>query len=155
MSLQCPVCNQALVTYKAASFEVDICRDGCSGIWFDANELEKSDQHDEQFPAELLRVRKNAAVVIDRSKTRVCPRCNPSALARVKLDAETNFEIDRCPQCLGHWLDIGELERIRERSKAEEALASRLQANAERIERELRGVNPRPGLQAIVRLIFK
>ena len=155
ISLTCPVCSHALVNYRAGSLNIDICRDGCSGIWFDATELERCDQHSEQFPAELLRVKKNAAVVIDRSKTRICPRCKSCALERVKLDAESNFEIDRCPQCLGHWLDIGELERIREKSKEEEALASRLRINAERIERELQGANPRPGLEALVRVIFR
>ncbi len=41
-----------------------------------------------------------------------CPKCNNS----LKIANTKGIEIDYCPNCLGVWLDRGELEKIIERS---------------------------------------
>lgn len=111
--MKCPVCKSALYEYDIKTIKFDICRDGCSGMWFDEAEFEKCDQQAEAFPDELLRIRKSPNVLIDRSKIRQCPKCPDTDLKRVILDQETRFEIDHCPTCKGQWLDLGELEHLR------------------------------------------
>lgn len=100
--MKCPVCSHDLYEHDVKAFRVDICRDGCSGMWFDKAEFEKCDQHSEPFPKDLLRIRKSPNVLIDRSKTRGCPSCPNTDLKRVVLDPDKRFEIDQCPSCGGH-----------------------------------------------------
>lgn len=154
--MKCPVCSRGLVEYSAGSFTVEICRDGCSGIWFDKAELEKCDQHHEPFPTDLLRLRKNASVVIDRNKERDCPRCSSNqVLERILLDPETRFEIDRCPRCEGNWLDIGELDRMRRISQENSDIETRI-ANFERkVAEQLKDADARHRVGAFLRLIMR
>lgn len=47
-----------------------------------------------------------------------CPNCKETNLA---ISERKGIEIDYCPECRGIWLDRGELDKILDRSKAEEA----------------------------------
>ncbi len=42
---------------------------------------------------------------------RICPRCNIS-MKTIDLKIEGKFLIERCPDCLGLFFDIGELEAL-------------------------------------------
>lgn len=44
-----------------------------------------------------------------------CPSCNVSLV----MSERQGVEIDYCPQCRGIWLDRGELDKIIERTNAE------------------------------------
>lgn len=46
-----------------------------------------------------------------------CPLCN----IELKMTDRQGIEIDYCPQCRGIWLDRGELDKILERSAAQES----------------------------------
>ncbi len=151
--MKCPVCAKQLVEYKAGSFNVDICRDGCSGIWFDSSEIEKCDEHSEAFPPELLRVNKSPNVVIDRNKERSCPKCSQT-MARIMLDPEKRFEIDRCAKCGGHWLDNGELERMRKVSAGEAASSANLEAYNKRINEQLKDVDARYRVSSFLKSVL-
>lgn len=60
-----------------------------------------------------------------------CPVCKVPLV----MSDRQGIEIDYCPQCRGVWLDRGELDKIIERSAAQEASAPTPQA---------RGYEPRP-----------
>ena len=47
-----------------------------------------------------------------------CPTCPDSTLV---MSDRQGVEIDYCPQCRGVWLDRGELDKLIERSAAQEA----------------------------------
>ena len=47
-----------------------------------------------------------------------CPSCKEHNLV---LSERKGIEIDYCPECRGIWLDRGELDKILERSREEEA----------------------------------
>lgn len=49
-----------------------------------------------------------------------CPSCNVPLV----MSERQGVEIDYCPQCRGVWLDRGELDKIIERSNAENQQAS-------------------------------
>jgi Zn-finger nucleic acid-binding protein len=46
-----------------------------------------------------------------------CPHCKETKLV---MSERNGIEIDYCPDCRGIWLDRGELDKILERSKADE-----------------------------------
>ena len=153
--MKCPACNSQLHEYKAGTLCVDICRDGCSGIWFDKAEFEKCDQHTEPFPPELLRIRKQASVVIDRNKARSCPKCVGKTLKHIVIDPEIRFEIDECPACGGHWLDIGELEHIRSTDKDTSAMHARIAAFEKKVEAQLKSSDKAFKLRSLIQLITR
>ncbi len=47
----------------------------------------------------------------------LCPVCKTTEL---KMTDRQGIEIDYCPQCRGVWLDRGELDKLIERSAADE-----------------------------------
>lgn len=153
--MKCPACSNSLHTREATTFLVDICCDGCGGIWLDQGELVKCDEVNEPFPAELLRVIKNSNVVIDRNKQRKCPKCSDSQLGRIVVDPEIRFEIDQCSVCNGCWLDIGELEFIRNRNKESSDLDQRLRNYDQQITGALKDPIRAKRVRAVLELIFK
>jgi uncharacterized protein len=58
-----------------------------------------------------------------------CPVCPDATLAMTNREG---IEIDYCPTCRGVWLDRGELDKLIERSGAEQAPAARSEGYAER-----------------------
>lgn len=50
-----------------------------------------------------------------------CPTCPDATLT---LSERQGVEIDYCPQCRGVWLDRGELDKLLERSVAQESARS-------------------------------
>lgn len=153
--MKCPACSRPLHEFNAGHLMVDICRDGCSGIWFDKDELESCDAHGEPFPDSLLRLRKSPDVVIDRSKVRPCPRCPSTNLQRVVLDAETRFEIDTCPKCAGHWLDLGELEHMRKLSKQNAEVNARLDAFDKKLAEQIKDGKGQRSLRAFIKVLSR
>ena len=111
--MKCPGCNNELSAFKAGSAEVDICKDHCGGIWFDAGEFEHYDEAHEDAPEQILRAIGHATVAIDRNKARACPRCSGATLKKLFFDSARELQIDQCPTCSGIWLDPGELKLIR------------------------------------------
>ena len=152
--MKCPTCSHMLYEYEAGAIRVDICRDGCSGIWLDKSEFEKCDEHDEPFPEELLRIRKTPNVVIDRSRPRHCPCCEGQLLSRIVLVPEVRFEIDRCERCEGTWLDIGELENIRLKQKTDSELDQRLKEYDEQVRRQIEGVDARYRVKTVLKKLL-
>ena len=49
-----------------------------------------------------------------------CPSCKDTKLV---MSERKGIEIDYCPDCRGIWLDRGELDKLIEKSKSEEAPA--------------------------------
>lgn len=104
---------------------VDICQDGCGGIWFDAFELEKLDQPDESAGWLLDNVRVDLEKMVDVEKPVACPRCDGITLMRQQYPNNENIMIDKCPACGGTWLDFGELFGIRSSNPTSEETRSK------------------------------
>lgn len=110
--MKCPACFNELAPMQVGSLVVDVCQDGCAGIWFDAFELQRVDEEAE--PGEpLLHIRRDPRVVVDSSRKRECPRCPGIKLHRHFFSAKRRIQVDQCPNCAGYWLDAGELAQIR------------------------------------------
>lgn len=127
--MKCPACNHELTEVKVADINVDICKGGCGGIWFDNFEFKKFDEPHESAGCALLNIEKNEKIKVDPKKRRNCPRCTGSVIMMRHFESvKKRIEVDECPKCGGLWLDSGELAVIRdlyntesEKSKAAEA----------------------------------
>jgi Zn-finger nucleic acid-binding protein len=112
--MKCPACGSNLTRLLILNTPVDVCQDGCSGIWFDEGELRVVDEPTEDAGQELLDLIDNPRVRADLSQRRRCPVCPNSVLMRHFFSAKRAVTVDECPTCAGIWLDAGELRRIRD-----------------------------------------
>jgi uncharacterized protein len=98
---------------QVGNLVVDVCQNGCGGIWFDAFELQRVDEENEAAGEPLLGIHRDERIVVDPSRKRECPRCDGIKLHRHFFSAKRRIEVDECPNCGGYWLDAGELAQIR------------------------------------------
>jgi len=117
----CPTCNGSLSKINIEGIELDVCKDGCGGIWFDRFELHKMDEPHEftdENLVDLLAAESN--VDPDKTKRLNCPKCKDVVMMRNFFSVKREIEVDHCPKCAGYWLDEGELFHIRKQFKTEE-----------------------------------
>lgn len=111
--MKCPACSRDLVEINAGGLRVDVCQDGCGGIWFDNRELQQVDEAHEFDLDPFLDIRYDLDVLVDFSARRTCPRCTGSVLMRQGYGGSNRIQVDRCATCGGIFLDGGELTQIR------------------------------------------
>src|SRR5215831_14672360 len=127
--MKCPACFNNLSQMQVGELVVDVCQDGCGGIWFDAFELQRVDEQEEEAGERLLSVRRDERIAVDPTRKRECPRCDGIKLHRHFFSAKRRIEVDECPNCGGYWLDAGELAQIRsERSETAKTQAAQKSA---------------------------
>lgn len=105
--MNCPACNEPLITLEHELVEVDYCA-ACGGVWLDAGELELLYGDARQCALCL-----SGGEAREAGEKRRCPRCG----RRMRAERSTGprpVTFDRCPQGDGLWLDHGELEAILE-----------------------------------------
>ena len=77
--MRCPACSNELTELQVGKVLVDVCQDGCGGIWFDAFELQRVDEQHEAAGEHLLHIRRQENLTLDQSHKRECPRCQEHA----------------------------------------------------------------------------
>ena len=118
--MKCPACFNELTQLQVGNLTVDACQGGCGGIWFDAFELQRVDEEQEEAGERLVNIQRDERIRVDPTRKRECPRCEGIKLQRHFFSAKRRVEVDQCPNCGGYWLDAGELTQIRaERSGAD------------------------------------
>jgi hypothetical protein len=134
--MQCPSCSAELSKLAAGDLELDVCQNGCGGIWFDRNELFSFDEKREFDPSTLLRIAKaKEQVKVDPNQRKRCPTCSDQPLVRQFFDVKCEVEFDQCWECGGVWLDVGEINTIRSQF---ETHADRTKASNEYIVEKLK-----------------
>ena len=110
--MDCPRCSIPLREVDLSKFGgehpsvvIDLCPE-CAGVWLDRGEL---DQRDESVwtNAEAL----DFEVVTRDGPASACPKCSVT-LSTITPSEIPDLVIDRCSDCLGFWLDAGELETV-------------------------------------------
>jgi Zn-finger nucleic acid-binding protein len=109
--MNCPACDNVMTLAQVGGVAIDVCQHGCGGIWLDAFELRKLQAELAHHELPLI-IRREAGLSVDFTRRRHCPRCQDQVMMRRYSSRKRTVEIDECPQCGGHWLDYGELERI-------------------------------------------
>ena len=106
-------CHKCWVEMKKEEVEtfgpnitIDVCPK-CNGIWLDKGELGK-----------LLKDKKMSNYLTKHIGTKsrspmVCPRCGNT----MDIEKADDIEVDVCLSCGGVWLDSGELEELKAKSK--------------------------------------
>jgi len=118
--MQCPACSNELSRVDVNEIEVDVCKGGCGGVWFDGYEFKKFDEPHEHAGVDLLDVEIDPNTRVDHSKKRNCPRCENITMMRHYFSVKKEVEVDECGGCAGIWLDAGELAHIRSLFNSEE-----------------------------------
>jgi Zn-finger nucleic acid-binding protein len=117
--MECPACRGGLVEITSRQVVLDVCREGCGGIWFDRLELKQLDEPHEEVEALLLEIHAAGERAVDHEARRDCPRCDAVVLMRRFASGKREVAVDECPGCGGFWLDGGELPRIRSEYRTE------------------------------------
>jgi len=105
--VNCPKCNDKLLgPLEVGDVMLDRCEE-CAGIWFDHGELEAI------VGAEVASTLEPVDDPEGSSVTKPCPRCavhmRPVSAAQ---DPSRPVRVDRCPSCMGLWLDRSRLRAI-------------------------------------------
>lgn len=113
--IKCPACGKEMtkVFMKNSGLNLDVCLDGCGGIYFDNRELEKFDEKHENIDEILERTEGKTFIPADEGAVRYCPCCYDMPMTKMGA-ADGNIEIDVCNNCGSKFLDHGELLKIRE-----------------------------------------
>lgn len=119
--MKCPACGNVMEVLAVADINVDVCRRGCGGVWFDRFELRKVDEAHESAGGILVDIERDTSVKIGHSKRRKCPKCKDVVMMRHFFTVKKEIEVDECPGCAGMWIDHGELEKVRDQFSTEEA----------------------------------
>jgi len=133
--LKCPACGHPLAKHQVDGLVVDVCRNGCGGVWFDNGEILEVDDREELAGRALETIEQRWAHAVNRKRKRVCPRCDGIWMVKHSFAPGREVEVDECPGCGGLWLDAGELKAIRgtfkdcdERRRVETALSKAMAA---------------------------
>ena len=115
--INCPACGKQMkkIFLTEIGVNIDICTDGCGGIYLDNREYEKLDEKHEHVNQVIQEI-ENADfshVKVDEDAIRVCPVCGTN-MVKNQLSVKGKIIIDECYSCGGKFLDHGELTKIRE-----------------------------------------
>ncbi len=112
--IKCPACGKEMrkVYIMSANLYLDICVNGCGGIYFDNRELEKFDEKHEHIEEIVVLLEGKTFQPVEEHVTRYCPCCYDMPLTKMGA-AGGKIQIDVCNNCGGKFLDYGELEKIR------------------------------------------
>ena len=112
--IKCPACGSEMkkIYLEEQDFIVDICLDGCGGIWLDNQELKKVDEKCENI--EILTKAKAGKEFqnVDEESVRICPNCKVK-MHKNHVSAKKEIVIDECYTCGGKFFDNNELEQMR------------------------------------------
>jgi len=103
--MNCPACNEPLVTCEYEHVEVDWCAK-CGGVWLDAGEFALLESVHGVVPP--------PPVPLNRMSSRKCPVCGGKMMLvrRAIAGSDSWVTVDVCQQGHGEWYDAGELESL-------------------------------------------
>ncbi|RLC95051.1 MAG: hypothetical protein DRI39_01150 [Chloroflexi bacterium] len=109
--MKCPACSEMMIVVEHENIELDYCT-SCSGVWFDAGELELL------LEGMLL---EGSSLSLDSiltspearsaEKKRRCPICG-TKMKKATVGRDPEVLIDACPRGDGLWFDSGEVGQL-------------------------------------------
>jgi len=109
----CPACGMSMVEEDFGGILVDVCKNGCKGIWFDWGELKDLDENHEGVGKALEEALKSPRMNdADRGPLK-CPKCGIN-MREHKYKHAKEVNVDECYACGGFFLDSGELKQVRD-----------------------------------------
>jgi len=119
-TLVCPACGKEMekVYVERAQCFIDVCTNGCGGIFFDNREFKKFDEDHESIDEIKKALEGKTFKTVDASYKRVCPACGMKMMKN-STSIKGEIIVDDCYGCGGKFLDYGELDKIRAEYKTE------------------------------------
>lgn len=113
-NISCPACGKKMkkVFLNEQEFFVDVCLDGCGGIWFDNRELPKVDEKEDKITEIGEAYKGKTFAKVDKDETRFCPLCKQK-MVKNNVSVKQEISIDECYACGGKFFDYNELEQMR------------------------------------------
>ena len=109
--MKCPACSNLMIVVEHENIELDYCTD-CSGVWFDAGELELLLESMELEGASLsLDSILTSPEAKSSEKKRKCPICRQK-MKKATVGHEPEVLIDACQRGDGLWFDKGEVGQL-------------------------------------------
>jgi Zn-finger nucleic acid-binding protein len=150
--MKCPVCSKEMVP-ENFGINVDVCENGCKGIWFDQGELQNLDESNEGLGQALTAALNYPRANEGKRGQLLCPKCGiPMQTHKYKRSQEVN--VDECYNCSGFFLDSGEITEIRDTYMSDQEVQDYMQklingipeyqkaeANVEKTERRAEAIN--------------
>jgi len=112
--IKCPACqkNMKKVFISKEGVNVDICIDGCGGMYFDNRELKYVDEQAEGIDEILNAITGKNFEQVNQANFRTCPVCG-ARMVKNFTSTKKQVQIDECYSCGGKFLDAGELQALR------------------------------------------
>ncbi len=122
--IYCPACGKIMtkIFMPEAGINLDVCVNGCGGIYFDNREFKKFDEQHEDIEPLVKALEGKTYKKVDTLDTRICPVCNMKMVKNF-ASAKHEIQVDECYGCGGKFLDHCELNKIREQYATEEERA--------------------------------
>ena len=119
--INCPACGEKMIKVfmPSANLHLDVCTNGCGGIYFDNREFSKFDEPNEDISPVLEALTCKEFKKVDQSLKRKCPVCG-TFMVKNFANPKQEIEIDECYACGGKFLDYMELDKIRVQCSDEE-----------------------------------
>lgn len=116
--IYCPACGKEMkkIYMQEQNVNLDVCIDGCGGIFFDVREFRMFNQPCDDITALIQAYNGKTFEKTDETKIRICPSCGTKMVKNYSSLAK-EIQVDDCYVCGGKFLDFGELEKIRNRDK--------------------------------------
>ena len=113
-TIKCPACQKEMVKVfvPTEGVNVDVCIDGCGGVYFDNREFKYFDEQHENIDQLIDAIKGKEFIKVDETLPRSCPVCG-ARMVKNFASVKKEVQIDECYSCGGKFLDHGELEKIR------------------------------------------
>ena len=117
-TLKCPACGIEMtkIFIPEQNINLDICVNGCGGIYFDNRELERFSNSETNITEITNALSAKTFDAPNENKTRICPVCGANMVKNF-ASGHRNIQIDECYSCGGKFLDYDELQKIRAEEK--------------------------------------
>lgn len=112
--IKCPACDNIMkkVFMSGDNFNIDICIDGCGGMFFDNRELKHFDEKAENIDEILNAISGKTFQKVNQDNLRICPACG-AKMVKNNTSIKKQVQIDECYSCGGKFLDASELQALR------------------------------------------
>ena len=113
-TLRCPACGEEMkkIFIPSQGINIDICTEGCGGIFFDNRVFAMFDEKHENIDEIIKAVENKEFQKVDESLPRYCPACG-AKMVKNYASIKKEVQVDDCYSCGGKFLDHGELAHIR------------------------------------------
>lgn len=120
-TIKCPACQKEMhkIFVPSEGINVDVCVDGCGGVYFDNREYKQFDEQHENIDEICKALEGKEFIKVDGSLPRTCPVCG-ARMVKNHTSVKQQIQIDECYSCGGKFLDRGELINIRSEYVTEE-----------------------------------